>query len=244
VEQADTQPVGRSRRAGDAEEALRRGVPLRPPTRALGILARHWGSQNRILVRAPIAPYRDGLAEALGRAGYAADSGEHSDQDRRGESVAGVLATVAATSADLAEFRSLVGRRNVPVVALAVNPEPRFCLELLRRGARAAIGWGTEPDLIVVVLTLVLEGLSVMPWPTDGLLSEVGISEAEADMLRAVADGMTVAALSIRLGYSERETYRRLSAVYQRLGVGRRADALARARSMGLLAAPFGAASG
>ena len=55
------------------------------------------------------------------------------------------------------------------------------------------------------------------------------------DWLRALAAGATVHQLAERIGYSEREMYRLLRAVYDRLGVPNRTQALVWATRQGIL---------
>ena len=62
------------------------------------------------------------------------------------------------------------------------------------------------------------------------------LSARDVAWLRALADGVTVASLARASGYSQREMYRLLSALYARLGVDSRTEALLRADRAGLLA--------
>jgi DNA-binding NarL/FixJ family response regulator len=62
-----------------------------------------------------------------------------------------------------------------------------------------------------------------------------GVGDNEVSWLRALASGETVAALGRRLGYSEREMYRRLHRLYTQIGARGRTDALLRAAKSGLL---------
>ena len=61
------------------------------------------------------------------------------------------------------------------------------------------------------------------------------LTVVEQAWLRRLATGGTVAGLARSCGYSEREMYRRLSAVYQRLGARTRTEALLLAERIGLL---------
>ena len=61
------------------------------------------------------------------------------------------------------------------------------------------------------------------------------LSRVEADWLRALGRGTTVTALAGRSSYSEREVYRRLGALYRKLGARNRAEALVAAARFGLL---------
>lgn len=62
-----------------------------------------------------------------------------------------------------------------------------------------------------------------------------GVDTDEIGWLRQLANGMTVAELGRRVGYSEREMYRRLRRLYFRLGVSDRTSALLKAVRLGWL---------
>jgi DNA-binding CsgD family transcriptional regulator len=61
------------------------------------------------------------------------------------------------------------------------------------------------------------------------------ISDGDADWLRALARGDTVAELASAAAFSEREMYRQLGALYERLGAANRAQAIVRAAQLGLI---------
>ena len=70
----------------------------------------------------------------------------------------------------------------------------------------------------------------------DVSLAPPQLSDRELRWLRALADNGTVLSLARSSGYSEREMYRRLSAVYHQLGARTRTEALLAAERVGLLA--------
>ncbi len=61
------------------------------------------------------------------------------------------------------------------------------------------------------------------------------ITSAEGELLRALAEGTTVAALADQIGYSERETFRTLGDIYTRIGVANRTEAIIWATRHGIL---------
>lgn len=63
----------------------------------------------------------------------------------------------------------------------------------------------------------------------------IDLSDQDRDTLRSLAQGATVLELAARLGYSEREMYRRLRRLYTAMGATCRTDALLRAARCGLL---------
>lgn len=60
-------------------------------------------------------------------------------------------------------------------------------------------------------------------------------SDAEIQWLRALSDGIRVADLAVRSGYSERAMYRELRKLWDRLGVANRSQGMLRAGRLGLL---------
>jgi DNA-binding NarL/FixJ family response regulator len=61
------------------------------------------------------------------------------------------------------------------------------------------------------------------------------VNDEEFSWLRALASGETVAELSNRIGYSEREMYRQLRRLYSRLGASGRTEALLKVVRLGWL---------
>lgn len=113
----------------------------------------------------------------------------------------------------------------------------------LRAGAAGSVSLGASASEVVLTLTAALSNNVVIPAPvarfmirnSDSHQPPEGISPDELSLLRALASGETVVDLGFRLGYSEREMYRRLRRLYSRMGATGRTDALLRAARLGWL---------
>jgi DNA-binding NarL/FixJ family response regulator len=133
---------------------------------------------------------------------------------------------------------------HIPVVAVLPELELSSFATVIRAGARGAVD---DADSIVVlkeVLSAAIEARVSIPLPVARAMAqripppqEIGatVDESEADWLRALAGGETVAGLAGSIGYSERETYRMLGNLYQRLGVTNRTEAIIWATRHGVL---------
>ena len=135
------------------------------------------------------------------------------------------------------------------LVALLRSSEVTAYLEALRAGASAAVPWEAEPELIVKVLQVALEGYSLLPLPvTRALMSATratmatrpsqvvtALTSQDVERLQLLAEGATVVDLARQVGYSEREMFRLLHNLYRRMGVDNRSEALVKAAQWGLL---------
>jgi DNA-binding NarL/FixJ family response regulator len=66
------------------------------------------------------------------------------------------------------------------------------------------------------------------------------LTSVQQTWLRLLASGMTIQELARQVGFSERETYRRLRQIYSAMGVRGRTEALILASASGLLEGPVG----
>lgn len=135
------------------------------------------------------------------------------------------------------------GREDLVVVALLLEPTPETVRGVLMAGACSVAGWDASPEEVVALLEAGLQERSVLPTSmihqlAMGTTDEPGVPELDRDQvawLRALAAGATVTQLADQVGYSEREMYRLLRALYDRLGVGNRTQALLWATRRGVL---------
>jgi DNA-binding CsgD family transcriptional regulator len=115
--------------------------------------------------------------------------------------------------------------------------------EAVLAGACSVAGWDTSPEQLVALLSAGLESRSILP---TLLLQELATSngngstteqldEHQVEWLRSLAGGMTVCQLAESICYSEREVYRLLRALYDRLGVRGRTEALIWAAQHGIV---------
>ena len=107
----------------------------------------------------------------------------------------------------------------------------------------AAVPLHAELDDVLAAIRAAQNGFTLLPVDVARILSARGetsgeppqLSERELAWLRALADNVTVLSLARASGYSEREMYRLLSALYERLGTSTRTSALLQADRLGLL---------
>lgn len=127
-------------------------------------------------------------------------------------------------------------------VVLTEDPAPGRYRELLATCTAVLPVSASEEDLAVAVAGAWRE-LTCLPTAAARTLTGEGSATApvrltprEVAWLRSLADGTTVAGLARSAGYSPREMYRLLAALYTRLGTTNRTEALLRADRYGLLA--------
>lgn len=133
---------------------------------------------------------------------------------------------------------------HIPVVAVVPGLDLASFAEVLRAGAWGAVDDSdSESELLDAITSALSDRVSVplaimramaqrIPPPPE---VDAIVDETEASWLRSLASGETVAALADRIGYSERETYRLLGALYQKLGVTNRTEAIIWATRHGIL---------
>ena len=191
-----------------------------------------------VLIRDPIN--RERVNNALRSAGFgvvlprqilewAASRRPHvlliTDDSERTASVRAAVAGVAPESASvvLVAEASAARCRHLLETCLAVLPED-----------------AAEGDLLAAV-SAVSRYLACLPAAAVGALTgspgvRPAFTEVEVGWLRDLADGAKVAALARAAGYSQREMYRVLADLYERLGARTRTEALLSADRFGLLA--------
>jgi DNA-binding NarL/FixJ family response regulator len=138
--------------------------------------------------------------------------------DSRGQSP-DVVAVVLIEEPNLAGYSRALARCTC---AVPLHAELDDVLTAIRA---AANGYTLMP--IDIARDLTAQGDATLPLPQ--------LSDRELRWLRALADNGTVLSLARSSGYSEREMYRLLSALYERLGTSTRTSALLRADRLGLL---------
>ena len=126
---------------------------------------------------------------------------------------------------------------------MAVLPTLRVALveRVFAAGASGVVACCANPEELAETVHAAVAGKTVLPSDVvRGLTADAertgAVSAEERAWLKALADGATVADLSRRFAYSERQLYRRLGALYARLGAGGKTEALLRAERAGLLA--------
>jgi DNA-binding NarL/FixJ family response regulator len=133
--------------------------------------------------------------------------------------------------------------KDLVVVALLPEISPKIFREAILAGACAVAGWDTSSEELVALLTAGLESRSILPTHllqelatvTENDSKVVELDQEQVEWLRALAKGMTVNQLAESISYSEREVYRLLRALYDRLGVCNRTEALIWAVQQGIV---------
>lgn len=136
-------------------------------------------------------------------------------------------------------------RADCSVVAVALLPEttPAIVRGALLAGACSVARWDASLDELLTMLEAGVGARSVLPTSVVHQLAigngsdghQVPLDRDQIDWLRALARGITVTELAERISYSEREAYRLLRGLYDRLGVGNRTEALVWAARRGIL---------
>jgi DNA-binding NarL/FixJ family response regulator len=164
-----------------------------------------------------------------------------------------VLFTIASAEDSLALAELRRTRPDVPVVANLPEATVEAYVHALRLGASSAVAHEAAPEELRTVVAMALAGNVVLPEAvvhallagpehekrgSDADAPETDEPRPSADQLnwlRSLAAGTTVAELAREVGYSERAMYRLLRALYGRMGVRHRTEALMRAHARGWL---------
>jgi DNA-binding NarL/FixJ family response regulator len=199
----------------------------------------------RIAVLDPLPVYRRGMLATLADIGFEPEAPEDLLAWITREQRRAVLLTLETPNdwSLLAELRR--ASTELVVVAVLADPSVGSYVRALLAGAAVAVPRNASADIIRSVFEQAVEGMSVLPTPVVQALAATGggepgqhsapVEEAELEWLRALAEGMTVARLAERHGYSERAMFRLLQEVYRRLGVKNRTEALMLANRRGWL---------
>jgi DNA-binding NarL/FixJ family response regulator len=155
-----------------------------------------------------------------------------------------VLVTDDTDGARRLRARVMTAAPGTPCVVLVREPTPERYREVLGSGATALPDSCTDADVVLAVGAAARSFACVPATVARALAGYDGarpvITAQEASWLRALVDGVTVASLARTVGYSQREMYRVLGTLYERLGASNRTEALLRADRWGLLGPPTG----
>ena len=191
----------------------------------------------------PFPAFKRGLASMLADTSFATE--EPDDPTAWVATAGNRIVLVAVPSArDVGLVIDLLQTEDdLVVVALLPEITPEAVREAVLAGACAVAGWDASSDELVAMLTAGVESRSILP---THLLQELAtiqgndstvaeLDPEQIEWLRALAGGMTVNQLAESISYSEREVYRLLRALYDRLGVGNRTGALIWAAQRGIV---------
>lgn len=107
-------------------------------------------------------------------------------------------------------------------------------------GASSFLSFDIQPIELIGALVCITRGRSVVPTTfvesaNLELECQIDLNDDNLELLRALASGKTVRSIAEAIAYSEREVYRLLRALYDRLGVANRTEALVWAARHGVL---------
>lgn len=191
----------------------------------------------------PVPAYRRGLIFALGEAGFDAETVADPEAWVAEDGRRAVLLT-AKLPDDSGTIRKLVATNpELRVIVLLKDATPSAYREALSAGASGAISWDDDPEAVVDVLRAALRDHCLLPAEVvrtlvktnGGCTAGPRVKPWEKKWLQMLADGATIAELAQEANYSEREVFRLLHGVYQKLGARSRVEAVVKAARAGLL---------
>jgi DNA-binding NarL/FixJ family response regulator len=120
-------------------------------------------------------------------------------------------------------------------VLMSGTDDPRLPLLCMDEGLAAYLPKSLEPSETVAVIARLLEGETWFPsTKTDARM----LTPRQTEILIGIAAGKTNKHLARELGISERTVKHHLTAVFERLGTTRRAEAVSRCVEQGLIQLP------
>jgi DNA-binding NarL/FixJ family response regulator len=195
----------------------------------------------RVAVVDPLPMFSRGIVATLGDAGVAAETPEDLLTWVREVDHHVVLLTLA--SPDDWTMLDDVRRARPDIVVIAVVDRTRAAdpVRALVAGAVGIVPRDAPPGLLTRVFEAAISGESLLPIDlVRTLISSPGgdrqptaISPQEIEWLRRLAQGSTIAQLSVHSGYSERMMFRLLRGVYGKLRVTGRTEAIIHAHEQG-----------
>lgn len=198
----------------------------------------------RIAVSDPLPMFRRGVADVMQNSGYDVESPE----DLLAWTAAGgKRAIVLLTLLRPADWTLLVtlraSRSAVTLIAVIENGDLALSVRALGSGAVGVMAREADTDTVRDVLAAAISGRSLLPVEVVRALTTTGDEqrpdrippETEISWIRQLTQGLTVARLAERAGYSERMMFRLLRDLYQRWGVANRTEAIIHARDNGWL---------
>jgi NarL family two-component system response regulator LiaR len=128
---------------------------------------------------------------------------------------------------------------DMKVAILSVSQDPELIQTALKRGANAYIVKTIDPDDLAGALRQALDGnvfttAGVTEDPAERAAKDVGLTERELGIVRAVARGRSNEAISKELWVAEQTVKFHLTNIYRKLGVSNRTEAARYAFEHGL----------
>ena len=206
----------------------------------------------RVLVAHGQPLYRDGLARAIkgrpeleliGDTGHGREALDTIEAERPD------VAVLDRRLVDLTgeQVLNAVGRDGLGtrVVMIAAEPEPGLVYSAIENGAAGYLTHDADAGELCDAVTAVARGGIVLaPQVQAGIAGEIRLradydrpflSEREREILKLVADGLTAPEIGRRIHVSTATVKTHLQHLYEKLGVGERAAAVAQAMRRGLV---------
>lgn len=192
----------------------------------------------------PLPMYRQGVVTVLSGAGHVVE--EPDDPVAWARHGSGRLLLLTLDTVPGWDLLPLLGqpRQSCPVIGLVAGASVASAARAVRSGVRSVLAREADAAVLIRTVEATAAGQAVLPAQVMSALlagvspGSVGRNPLTAEQqrwLRQLADGMTVARISQQAGYSERAMFRLLQAVYARLGVRTRIEAVVHAQEQGWL---------
>jgi DNA-binding NarL/FixJ family response regulator len=188
--------------------------------------------------------FRRGVAASLSNLGHLVEEPSNAEAWVR-ERPGGLVLLTLHSAEDLDRLTALCRLRPRPlVVALPPADDASLGVRAIRAGARSVVARETTESALQRTVSATLAGEAAMPADVADLLvsgldgrapRSSAPSAEQIAWLRRLSDGWTVTRLALEVGYSERAMYRLLRALYQRIGVSTRLEAVVLAHDKGWL---------
>jgi len=185
----------------------------------------------------PVPAYRYGLTSGLSEVGFVVRSAASIAELDEGWDACLLMIGSARECEALTSLH-----HSGAIVALLADPAPAHYQMALRCGASGAVAQSAPIHEIVRVLDASLGGMALLPVELVRALTGGPVPTPEAlqlsgplvGWLRALSQGMSIAAIARTAGYSERQMYRQMQRLYRRIGARNRREAIAIATRWGL----------
>lgn len=195
-----------------------------------------------VAVLDPLPMFRRGVAASLSNLGHLVEEPSNAEAWVR-ERPGGLVLLTLHSAEDLDRLTALCRLRPRPlVVALPPADDASLGVRAIRAGARSVVARETTESALQRTVSATLAGEAAMPADVADLLvsgldgrapRSSAPSAEQIAWLRRLSDGWTVTRLALEVGYSERAMYRLLRALYQRIGVSTRLEAVVLAHDKG-----------
>lgn len=187
--------------------------------------------------------YRQGLVDVIARAGVADDirsatsAGTALEILASGDDIDMALCDWRLPDGDGVQFLRDVAQRHPTVarVLMSGTDDPRLPALCAAEGFLGFLPKSLEPADTIAVLTRLMNGDS---WFPSRAVESRMLSPRQTEILEGIAGGLTNKHLARNLGITERTVKHHLTAIFERLGTSRRAEAVSRAVEQGLIHLP------